>query len=145
MLFDLVDVVRPQLRHTRALYQVGRNICKWRRPHVQSVSLSVVLVQGFLSLAHSFVSFCLGMGSDGKDVSPPLQWRGIPAGTHSLALIVDDPDAPDPAAPRMTWVHWLLYNIPVTAHALPEAVSNAHLPSGTLQVCFVEDHAEDPG
>ena len=49
---------------------------------------------------------------DGADISPPLSWSGIPAGTKSLALIVDDPDAPDPAAPKMTWVHWVLYNIP---------------------------------
>lgn len=48
----------------------------------------------------------------GDDISPPLRWSHIPPGTKSLALIVDDPDAPDPNAPKMTWVHWLLYNIP---------------------------------
>src|SRR3989338_1547049 len=53
---------------------------------------------------------------DGSNVSPPLAWSGVPAGTKSLALIVDDPDAPDPAAPKMTWVHWVLYNIPTAAH-----------------------------
>ncbi|MCL6468006.1 MAG: YbhB/YbcL family Raf kinase inhibitor-like protein, partial [Ralstonia sp.] len=42
---------------------------------------------------------------EGADTSPPLAWTGAPAGTRSLALIVDDPDAPDPAAPKMTWVH----------------------------------------
>ena len=47
---------------------------------------------------------------DGEDVSPPLAWSGLPSGTKSLALIVDDPDAPDPAAPRMVWVHWVLFN-----------------------------------
>jgi Raf kinase inhibitor-like YbhB/YbcL family protein len=51
----------------------------------------------------------------GADVSPPLEWSGVPANTKSLALIVDDPDAPDPAAPKITWVHWVLYNIPPTA------------------------------
>jgi phosphatidylethanolamine-binding protein (PEBP) family uncharacterized protein len=45
---------------------------------------------------------------DGEDISPPLKWSGVPAGSRCLALIVDDPDAPDPAAPRMTWVHWVL-------------------------------------
>ena len=70
---------------------------------------------------------------EGRDVSPPLAWSGVPANAKSLALIVDDPDAPDPAAPRMTWVHWVLYSIPVTAHGLPEAVSAAHLPPGTLE------------
>ena len=49
---------------------------------------------------------------EGKDISPPLAFGGVPTGTKSLALIVDDPDAPDPAAPKMTWVHWVLYNIP---------------------------------
>ncbi len=59
----------------------------------------------------------------GKDISPALAWSGLPAGTKSLALIVDDPDAPDPAAPKMTWVHWVLYNIPVSAKGLEEAVA----------------------
>ena len=48
----------------------------------------------------------------GDDISPALSWTGVPAGTRSLVLIVDDPDAPDPRAPRMTWVHWLLYDLP---------------------------------
>lgn len=68
---------------------------------------------------------------DGDDVSPPLHWSGLPAGTQSLTLIVDDPDAPDPAAPRMTWVHWVLYNLPATSDGLPEGVSAAQLPPGT--------------
>lgn len=69
----------------------------------------------------------------GKDVSPALAWSGLPAGTKSLALIVDDPDAPDPKAPKMTWVHWVLYNIPVSATGLPEAVAPAALPAGTRE------------
>lgn len=68
---------------------------------------------------------------DGRDISPELQWSGVPAGTQSLALIVDDPDAPDPAAPRMTWVHWVLYNIPPSTSGLPEGVSDDALPPGT--------------
>ena len=50
------------------------------------------------------------------DISPPLSWQQVPAGTKSLVLIVDDPDAPDPSAPKMTWVHWLLYNLPPSCH-----------------------------
>lgn len=69
----------------------------------------------------------------GRDVSVPLAWDGLPAGTRSLALIVDDPDAPDPAAPRMTWVHWVLYNIPPGTAGLPEGVRAAGLPKGTLE------------
>jgi len=69
----------------------------------------------------------------GADVSPPLEWSGLPAGTKSLALIVDDPDAPDPAAPRMTWVHWVLYNLPPAATGLREAVRPNELPAGTRE------------
>ena len=69
----------------------------------------------------------------GADVSPPLAWSGVPAGTESLVLVVDDPDAPDPAAPRMTWVHWLLYNLPPTAGALTESIAREALPDGTLE------------
>jgi len=69
----------------------------------------------------------------GKDISPALAWNGLPAGTKSLALIVDDPDAPDPAAPKMTWVHWVLYNIPVSAAELPEAVAPGALLAGTRE------------
>jgi len=68
---------------------------------------------------------------EGADISPPLAWTGAPAGTKSLALIVDDPDAPDPAAPKMTWVHWVLYNLPADSRGLPEAVEPAALPAGT--------------
>jgi Raf kinase inhibitor-like YbhB/YbcL family protein len=69
----------------------------------------------------------------GKDRSPPLEWSGLPAGTRSLALIVDDPDAPDPAAPKMTWVHWVLYNLPPEAAGLAEGVPTQALPAGTRQ------------
>ncbi len=68
---------------------------------------------------------------EGTDVSPPLAWTGLPPGTKSLALVVDDPDAPDPAAPKTTWVHWVLYNLPPTADGLPEGASV--LPAGTQQ------------
>lgn len=70
---------------------------------------------------------------DGGDVSPPLAWSGLPSQTKSLVLIVDDPDAPDPAAPKMTWVHWLLYNIPATATLLPQDIAHGALPVGTLE------------
>jgi Raf kinase inhibitor-like YbhB/YbcL family protein len=70
---------------------------------------------------------------EGKDASPALAWSGVPEGTRSLALIVDDPDAPDPQAPKMTWVHWVLYNIPASAAGLPAAVPRAALPAGTLE------------
>jgi hypothetical protein len=67
---------------------------------------------------------------DGDDISPALEWSGTPPQTRSLALIVDDPDAPDPKAPRMTWVHWILYSIPASAAGLSEG---GDLPPGTLE------------
>jgi Raf kinase inhibitor-like YbhB/YbcL family protein len=70
---------------------------------------------------------------EGADISPALAWSGIPTGTKSLALIVDDPDAPDPAAPKMTWVHWVLYNLPADSKGLPAAVELDDLPAGTLE------------
>lgn len=69
---------------------------------------------------------------DGDDVSPALSWSNGPAGTKSFALIVDDPDAPDPANPKMTWVHWVIYNIPATISSLAEGVKEKELPGGTL-------------
>src|SRR5437764_2989388 len=69
----------------------------------------------------------------GKDLSPPLSWSGVPEGTKSLALVVDDPDAPDPAAPKRTYVHWVLYDIPPSASGLDEGVTAAKLPPGTRQ------------
>ncbi len=68
---------------------------------------------------------------EGANVSPPLAWGDVPAGAKSLVLIVDDPDAPDPGAPQMTWVHWVLYNLPANCRELPEAVQT--LPAGTLE------------
>jgi Raf kinase inhibitor-like YbhB/YbcL family protein len=70
---------------------------------------------------------------EGPDASPALSWAGAPAGTMSFALIVDDPDAPDPAAPKMTWVHWVLYDLPATTTGLAEAIAPSALPAGTRE------------
>lgn len=70
---------------------------------------------------------------EGSDVSPPLAWSGAPAGTKSFVLIVDDPDAPDPKAPKMTWVHWVLYNLPASTTGLTEDVAPSALPAGTRE------------
>ena len=70
---------------------------------------------------------------EGPDVSPPLAWTGAPAGTRSFALVVDDPDAPDPAAPKRVWVHWVLYNLPASASELREGASPAMLPAGARE------------
>lgn len=69
---------------------------------------------------------------DGGDESPPLAWLGTPEGTRSLALIVDDPDAPDPAAPKMVYVHWVAYNIPPSVEYLEAGAARTGMPAGTL-------------
>jgi Raf kinase inhibitor-like YbhB/YbcL family protein len=68
---------------------------------------------------------------EGANVSPHLAWSGVPPGTKSLALIVDDPDAPDPRAPKITWVHWVVYDLPASVTGLPEGVTN--LPAGAQE------------
>ena len=70
---------------------------------------------------------------EGEDVSPPLVWTGVPETARSLVLIVDDPDAPDPKAPKMIWVHWVLYNIPPDVSGLPEGIVPENLPSGMVE------------
>ncbi|RME92922.1 MAG: YbhB/YbcL family Raf kinase inhibitor-like protein [Candidatus Hydrogenedentota bacterium] len=59
---------------------------------------------------------------EGDDISPPLEWGNAPNGTKGFALIMDDPDAPDPANPKMVWDHWVLYNIPASVNHLPEKI-----------------------
>jgi Raf kinase inhibitor-like YbhB/YbcL family protein len=70
---------------------------------------------------------------EGKDISPPLTWSGIPETAKSMAIIVDDPDAPDPRAPKRTWVHWVVYNLPVDSDGLPAGAGPNALPRGTRQ------------
>ena len=70
---------------------------------------------------------------EGKDTSPPLSWIGAPDGTRSFAIIVDDPDAPDPAHPKMTYVHWVAYNIPATVSELAEGAGKGAMPAGTSE------------
>ncbi len=66
---------------------------------------------------------------DGANIAPPLEWSGIPVSARSLALIMEDPDAPDPKAPKFTWVHWIIYNIPVHISQLPEGITSGSLPT----------------
>jgi Raf kinase inhibitor-like YbhB/YbcL family protein len=71
---------------------------------------------------------------DGEDRSPGLSWTAGPDGTKSYALIVDDPDAPDPRAPKRTYVHWLLYDIPADVMSLAEGASSRNLPNGSREL-----------
>lgn len=68
---------------------------------------------------------------DGHDLAPPLAWTGVPGGTQSLTLVVDDLDAPVPAAPRQRWVHWVLYDMPPDASGIQKGASQ--LPKGTRE------------
>src|SRR5262249_30604055 len=78
---------------------------------------------------------------EGEDVSPPLVWEGAPNGAKSLVLIIDDPDAPDPKAPKMVWVHWVVYNMPPDTKSLPENAGKARLPQGALLALRAGYHA----
>lgn len=69
---------------------------------------------------------------EGDDVSPPLVFGDVPVGTKSLAFILDDPDAPDPKAPKRVWAHWLVYNLPPDTKGLPEDASRIGLPKGAV-------------
>jgi Raf kinase inhibitor-like YbhB/YbcL family protein len=69
-------------------------------------------------------------------------WEGVPTDAKTLVLIIDDPDAPDPKAPKMVWVHWVLYNLPPDTKGLPENAGKAGLPQGTLR--GVNDFKQHP-
>lgn len=69
----------------------------------------------------------------GGNFSPAVSWMGLPPGTKSLAVIVEDPDAPWPRLPLLKWVHWIAYNIPASEGGLPEGVDRSEkLPCGAL-------------
>ena len=126
-----------------------RKICL-HRPHGMLISVALILF-GLILInvtlhAEENMSLSLQSGGfdhgasippkytcQGDDISPPLTWNGVPETARSLVLIVDDPDAPDPKAPKMTWVHWVLYNIPPNTSSLPENMASAQLPAGTAE------------
>jgi Raf kinase inhibitor-like YbhB/YbcL family protein len=66
--------------------------------------------------------------SDGDDIAPPLAWSNPPAGTKGIAIIVEDPDAPNPAAPTTTFTHWIVTGIRPTTTSLP----GGRLPEGAV-------------
>ena len=108
------------------------------RCHRCLLNLALLLANGWVyaeGFSLSSPAFAPGTGipreftCDGADRSPPLAWSGVPAAARSLVLTVTDPDAPDPAAPQRTWVHWVLYNLPSTSRGL--ATNVATYPVGT--------------
>src|SRR5256714_9303723 len=70
---------------------------------------------------------------EGKDSSPPLSWSGVPSNAKTVAMIVDDPDAPDPAKPQRVYVHWVVYNIPAQTTSLKQNASKSGIPAGARQ------------
>jgi Raf kinase inhibitor-like YbhB/YbcL family protein len=78
-------------------------------------------------------SIPIAFTAEGEDKAPPLRWGEVPAGTRSLAILVEDPDAPDPQHPQRIWCHWVLYNIPPGTRELPEGASSDTLPRGTRE------------
>jgi len=110
------------------MYQSGRREYTFAAMLMMGVTMALALTSN--AFAHQG-EMPAKYTCEGEDLSPPLAWKDLPAGTKSLVLIVDDPDAPDPKAPRMTWVHWVLYDIPPTATGLAEGVRD--LPVGTRE------------
>lgn len=101
------------------------------------LSICIILAQGGLTMAMDIESASFEHGQtiprkhtcDGPDLSPPLEWSGVPTGTQSLALVADDPDAP-----MGTWVHWVIYDLPGETRALPEGIPTTEtLPRGGVQ------------
>ena len=93
-----------------------------------SLDLPTIKVNGTLSDAQVFNGF----GCTGKNISPAIKWSGAPSGTRSFAATLYDPDAPTGSG----WWHWLVYDIPATANALPEHAGDADgklLPAGAMQ------------
>lgn len=106
----------------------------WIGVPITAASESADSANGFELHSSAFVegaSIPIRFTCDGEGSSPPLSWTGVPAGARSLALIVEDPDAPDPRHPKRTWVHWVLYDLPPSATGLPAAVTEEALPAGT--------------
>lgn len=90
--------------------------------------MSLSLTSSQFSPGGAIPERCTG---DGTDESPALAWTGAPDGTKAFALIVDDPDAPDPAAPKRTWVHWVVSDLPASASSLPAGASGKAMPVGS--------------
>lgn len=134
------------MRHARALLLAasllglaGAAACGRTEEVAMPASSSPQATAGASALALRSPAFAPGQPlpmrftCEAEGASPPLQWSGIPEGARSLALIVEDPDAPDPAAPQRVFVHWVLYDLPADSDGLPEGVAAAQLPAGTRQ------------
>lgn len=111
-------------------------LAHWIASHIVTLVVAMTILGG-TSMAMNVASSAFDEGTnipkkytcEGTNVSPQLQLSGIPAGTKSIALICDDPDAP-----MGTWVHWLLYNLPADTTTLAEGIAKTDsLPNGAAQ------------
>jgi Raf kinase inhibitor-like YbhB/YbcL family protein len=134
-----VDSYHKRKRHAKATYSARKSV------RLSFISCLFLLFFQFLFGDNEDMTFTLTSSSfihegeipskytcEGLDISPPLSWKNPPEGTVSYVLIVDDPDAPDPKAPKLTWVHWVLFNIPKDCLSLKEDIQSNELPKGTL-------------
>lgn len=79
-----------------------------------------------------------------KDISPPLEWYNVPEEAVSLALIMEDPDAPDPAGPvGNPWVHWVVVNIPSTMKGLPAGFTTKHVDEDNDEIGEIQEGVND--
>jgi Raf kinase inhibitor-like YbhB/YbcL family protein len=117
----------------------------WRARSLQRIAAVLLAVHVLLAADASAMALTLTSSAfkpgdkipskytcEGDDVSPPLAFGDVPQGAKSLAFILDDPDAPDPKAPKRVWAHWLLYNLPPDTKGLPEDASRVGLPKGAV-------------
>ena len=131
---DKVETSAEPIRHAPARDGAGAVACR-----NADYSSGSGFDQGVMMLTFSSPEFVANgaipsrFTCDGPDISPPLVWSAVPKGARSLALIVDDPDAPDPAAPKRVWVHCVVYNIPASASTLVEGASGSGLPAGARE------------
>lgn len=108
---------------TACLLLIG---CTTQEPDMQEARMGITVTSTAFTAGKPIPVKYTGQG---EDISPGLAWRDIPEGVVSFALVCDDPDAP-----RGTWVHWTIWNIPRTATALPEGVpADARLSDGAIQ------------
>ena len=116
-------------------------------PHQKKLRLTVTLFATALMILWANAAMAMTLNSpafkqhghipskytcEGEDISPPLAWEDVPNGAKSLVLIIYGPNAPDPKAPKLVWVHWVVYNVPPDTKSLPENTGKARLPQGAL-------------
>jgi len=132
----LVQIKLRDRRRKRAMWRTR----SWQRVAAVLLALQALLIADASAMALTLTSSAFKAGDtipskytcEGDDISPPLAFGEVPEGTASLALLIDDPDAPDPKAPKRVWSHWLVYNLPPDTGGLPEDASRSGLPDGAV-------------